>query len=110
MSLFSRSTTTLALGAALLLPIAGISAAEGHDHGAHAAAAPILNTVCPMDGKDVDAKAPTILLTVGEGAEAKSFRLAMCSQACCTAFQKDPAAALKPVFGKMAPGPKTNFK
>jgi hypothetical protein len=109
MALFNR-ITTLALGTALLLPLVGISAAEGHDHDAHTGAAPILNTICPMDGKEVDSKAPTVLLTVGEGTEAKSFRLAMCSHACCTVFQKDPAPALKPIFGRLAPGPKTNFK
>lgn len=105
----SRISTTLAIAAALFAPIA-LNAAEGHEHGA-ATAPPIINTVCAMDGKEMDmAKAPTVLITVGEGAEAKQFRLAMCSDDCCKEFKKDPVAALKPRFGKGAPGPKTNFK
>lgn len=106
--------TTLALFAALLAPMTPM-AAEDHDHAAAATtAAPIINTICPMDGmemKEADmAKMPTVLLTVGEGAEAKQFRLAMCSEKCCTEFKKDPAAALKPRFGKNAPGAKTQYK
>ena len=103
-----RLPTILALTAMLAAPMA-LSAAEGHDHAS--VAPPIINTVCPMDGKEMDmAKAPTVLITVGEGAEAKQFRLAMCSADCCTEFKKDPVAALTPRFGKLAPGPKTNFK
>lgn len=106
--------TTLALIAALAAPMT-LGAAEGHDHAAAAAtAAPIINTICPMDGKEMKeadmAKAPTVLVTVGEGAEAKQFRIAMCSTECCTEFKKDPVAALRPRFGKNAPGPKTNWK
>lgn len=105
----SRLSTTCALAIALFAPIA-LGAAEGREQGV-ATAPPIINTVCPMDGKDMDlAKAPTVLITVGEGPEAKQVRLAMCSDGCCTEFKKDPAAALKPRFGKGAPGPKTNFK
>lgn len=104
----SHFTTTLALGAAFFSPIA-ISAAEGHEHAAGSPA--VINTVCPMDGKEIEnTKAHSVLVTVGEGAEAKQFRLAMCSQECHTEFKKDPVAALKPRFGKNAPGPKTNFK
>ena len=74
-------------------------------------APPIMNTVCPMDGKAINmATSPTVLVTVGEGADAKQFRLAQCSMECCAALKKDPLAALKPLFGKDAPGPKTNFK
>lgn len=103
-----RLPTVLALGVMLSSPLA-LSAAEGNDH---AKALPsIINTNCPMEGKDIDAeKAPTVLVTIGEGAEAKQFRLAMCSADCCTAFKKDPVVALKPRFGKGAPGPKTGFK
>lgn len=104
----SHLSTTLAL-AALLAPLS-LTAADSHEH-APFAPAPIINTVCAMDGKAIDqAKAPTVLITVGDGTEAKQFRLAMCSDNCCTEFKKDPAAALKPRFGKDAPGPKTNFK
>jgi hypothetical protein len=104
----SRLSTTLSLAVALFAPIA-LGAAEGREQSA--TAPPIINTVCTMDGKEMDlAKAPTVPITIGEGAEAKQFRLAMCSDACCTEFKKDPAAALKPRFGKGAPGPKTSFK
>lgn len=72
---------------------------------------PIINTVCPMTGNDIDAaKSPTVLMSIGEGAECKKYRIAMCSDACVTEFKKDPAAALKPKFGKNAPGPKTLYK
>lgn len=70
--------------------------------------APILNTVCPMDGKPIDmASSPTCPMTIGEGAEAKHYRMAMCSMHCSTEFKNDPAAVLKPKFGKDAAGPKT---
>jgi len=72
-------------------------------------APPIINSVCPMDGKAIDAgTSPTVKMTVGEGSEAKQYRMAMCSQSCCTEFKKDPAVALKREYGKLAPGPKTN--
>jgi len=73
--------------------------------------APIINTTCPMDGKPIDmANSPTCPMTIGEGADAKHYRMAMCSMHCSTEFKKDPAAVLKPKFGKDAAGPKTNFK
>lgn len=100
--------TTLALLAVLWLVPAGLSAGDAP---AVKAAPAVINSCCPMEGKAVDAAtAPTVLVTVGEAAEAKQFRIAMCSAACCTEFMKDPAAVLKPQFGKFAPGPKTNFK
>lgn len=102
-----RPLTHLALLAALVLPSA-LSAAEAN---AHPVAPAIINTTCPMDGNAIDAvKSPTVLITVGEGTNAKQFRLAMCSMACCDDFMKDPATTLKPLFSKNAPGPKTNFK
>ena len=64
-----------------------------------------------MTGKDIDmVKSPTVLMTIGEGAECKKYRIAMCSDACVTEFNKDPAAALKPKFGKNVTGPKTLYK
>ena len=76
--------------------------------------APILNTHCPVSGTAIDpAKAPTVLMTIGEGTEARQFRIAMCSDACCAEMKSDPAKSLKPLFdktGKNAPGPKTMFK
>ena len=102
----SRLPSTLALIAALATSLS-LGAAEGQS----ADKAPALNTVCPMCNKDVDAaKSPSVPITVGEGAEAKHFRMVMCSDNCCVSFKKDPEAALKPRFGKDAAGPKTNFK
>ena len=104
----SRFSTTLALAAALISPIS-LSSVEASDTAA--TTPPVINTVCPMDGKTIDmATAPTVQVTVGEGAEAKQFRLAMCSAGCCSEFKKDPIEVFKPRFGKFAPGPKTNFK
>ena len=75
------------------------------------AQSPVINTVCPMDGKPIDmAHCSMMKMTIGEGADAKQCRMAMCTDACMTEFKKDPAAALKPVFGKGAPGPKTQYK
>ena len=67
----------------------------------------MLNSVCPMDGMQVDPKAGTVPVSVGTGTEVRHFNMGFCSTACCTAFAKDPAPALT---GKLAPGPKTNFK
>ncbi len=101
-----RLPSTLALIAALATSLS-LGAAEGQS----ADKAPALNTVCPMCKKDVDAaKSPSVPVAVGEGAGAKQFRVVMCSDSCCDTFKKDPAAALKPRFGKDAPGPKTDFK
>lgn len=103
MSLF-HFPASLALAAMLFSPLA-LNAVED------TTAPPIINTVCPMDGKPIDmATASTCPMTIGEGAEAKHYRIAMCSEHCCMEFKKDPAAVLKPKFGKDAPGPKTNFK
>lgn len=102
----SRLCSAFALVVALSIPLA-LGAAEGHDAGA----GPVINSVCPMDGKPIDVnKSPTVPMTIGEGSDAMKCRMAMCSDECCTEFKKDPAAALKPHFGKDAPGPKTNFK
>lgn len=103
-----RIPTMLALALAFAVPCA-LSAADVTPPAA--TPAPIINTVCPMDGKPIDmATSPTCPMTIGEGAEAKHFRMAMCSMPCCTEFKKDPEAALKPKLGKDAAGPKTNFK
>ena len=87
----------LGLMALLAAPFAHntIGAAEG----ATAPAPTVINTVCPMDGKPIDpAKAKMVMLTIGEGADAKKYNLAFCSEDCCTDFKKDPGAALKPWF------------
>lgn len=99
MALAAALFTTISLGAAEQLPSTG------------SATSPVINTTCPMCSKDINAdKSPSVPLTIGEGSEAKHYRMAMCSESCCTDFKKDPAAALKPRFGKNAPGPKTDFK
>lgn len=72
---------------------------------------PIINTVCPMDGNPIDKNTThTCPMTVGEGADAKHYRVAMCSMACATEFKKDPEKVLKPMNGKNAAGPKTDSK
>ncbi len=67
----------------------------------------VANTVCPMDGKKVGDRPATVRMTVGEGVEAKHYRVGFCSMECCTQFTKDPVSVLG---GRQAPGPKTNFK
>jgi hypothetical protein len=67
----------------------------------------VVNTVCPMDGKMVGKHPAAVRVTVGEGAEAKHYRMGFCSMECCTQFTKDPIPVLG---GRQAPGPKTNFK
>ena len=60
---------------------------------------PVINTVCPMDGKPIDVtKAKMVLVTFGEGVEAKRCHLAFDSEECCTEFMKDPSKVLKPWF------------
>lgn len=62
-------------------------------------AAPVINTVCPMDGKTINmANCKMVMMTVGEGTEAKRCRMACCSDACCSEFMKDPGAAMKSQF------------
>lgn len=109
--LISRMSTTLALTAALFTAT-HLGAAETNDKNDKAdSLPPVVNTVCPMDGKPLDmAHCSMMKMTMGEGAEAKPYRMGMCSDACMTEFKKDPAAALKPVFGKGSPGPKTQYK
>ena len=104
----SKISTTLALTAALLTT-AHLGAAELNNKAD--TTAPVINTVCPMDGKPIDMSHCSMMnMTMGDGADAKPYRMAMCNETCMTEFKKDPAAALKPVFGKGAPGPKTQYK
>ena len=70
----------------------------------------MLNSDCPMCHKAVGDKPSTIKITVGEGAEAKSFMLACDSKGCCDEYMKNPEPVLKKTFGKNAPAPKTQFK
>lgn len=93
--------TMLALGA-----VAPLSAMEAEAH--HAAT--VLNSECPMCHKAVGDKPSTVKITVGEGAEAKSFLIACESKECSDAFMKNPEPVLKKTFGKEAPGPKTQYK
>lgn len=108
MSMFTH-TITLAFTAAALFAATSLGAVEANDK--PEVLPPVLNTTCPMDGKPIDmAKCPMMSMTVGEAAEAKKYRMAMCSEKCMSEFTKDPAAALKPIFGKGSPGPKTLYK
>ena len=98
---------TLTLIAVLALAAAApLTAMEADAH--HGAT--ILNSECPMCHKAVGDKPSTVKITVGEGAEAKSFMLACDSKGCCDEFMKDPEPVLKKTFGKSVPGPKTQFK
>lgn len=63
-----------------------------------AADTPVVNAVCPMSGKPIDPKVKMVPMTIGEGADAKHYNVAFCSHECCTKFEKDPGAALKPWF------------
>jgi hypothetical protein len=104
----SRVSTTLALTAALFTAT-HLAAADVSDKADPAA--PVINSVCPMDGKPIDISHCSMMnMTIGDGAHARTYRMAMCNDTCMTEFQKDPAAALKPIFGKGAPSPKTQFK
>ena len=113
----SKLSVTLALAAALFTATS-LGAMEANDKNNDKgsdkvnekadAQSPVINTVCPMDGKPIDmAHCSMMKMTIGEGADAKQCRMAMCTDACMTEFKKDPAAALKPIFGKGAAGPKT---
>lgn len=58
--------------------------------------APVINTTCPMDGNAIDmTTCKMVKMTVGEGADAKSCRMACCSVSCASEFAKDPASVLK---------------
>lgn len=59
---------------------------------------PVVNAACPMSGKPIDPKIKMVMMTVGEGADAKHYNVAFCSHECCVKFEKDPGAALKPWF------------
>ena len=58
----------------------------------------VVNAVCPMSGKPVDPSVKMVMMTLGEGADAKHYNVAFCSHECCVKFEKDPGAALKPWF------------
>jgi YHS domain-containing protein len=96
-----------AMATALFLVPGVVFAVEGKDPQPKTGSAVMLNTRCPMDGMVVDAKAGTVPVTIGEGAEAKHYTMGFCTQACYTTFVKDPAPVMN---GKFAPGPKSNFK
>ncbi len=69
-----------------------------------------INTTCMMCGKDVGADSKNLTLKVSDDKTSKTMTMACCSQACSDEFMKDPAAAMKPHFGKNAAGPKTLYK
>lgn len=58
--------------------------------------APVINTACPMDGKPINMDhGKMVMMTIGEGAEAKKYRMACCSDTCSTEYMKDPGAMMK---------------
>ena len=63
-----------------------------------AAELPVINAACPMTGKPIDPSVKMVMMTIGEGADAKHYNVAFCSHECCAKFEKDPVAALKPWF------------
>jgi hypothetical protein len=72
---------------------------------------PIINTVCPMSGKTIDtAHCKMIMVTFGEGADAKKCKMAFSSEDACAEFMKDPATALKPWFIGPKGGDTRKFK
>lgn len=86
--------------ATAMLAFAGVSSA---------ADVPTLNKTCPMCDKEVPKSgAPTVSITVGEGADAQHMKMAMCSEKCCDEFKKDPVKGLFKHFNK--PGSGTQFK
>lgn len=106
----SLSKIPLALAcAAVFLALSPLGAAESA--GETESLPPILNTTCLMDGKPIDvAKSPMVMLTVGEGADAKHFRMAMCSEACMNGFKKEPAEPMRLNFGRGNHGPNTQYR
>ena len=95
-SLLHATLPALGLLALLAAPFSMSNLAAAEDA---TSALPVINAVCPMDGKPIDpAKAKMVMLTIGEGADAKKYNLAFCDMECCTEFKKDPSAALKPWF------------
>jgi hypothetical protein len=104
----SNISTSLALTAALFTNI-NLRAAELNEKSD--TVVPVVNAVCPMDGKPIDISHCSMMnMIMGDGAEAKPYRMAMCNDMCMIEFKKDPAAVLKPVFGRGAPGPKRQYK
>lgn len=84
----------LGLLAMLCVPFAPATLAAADN--STAATPMVINTVCPMDGKPIDqTKAKMVLVTIGEGADARKYLMAFCSDECCTEFTKDPGVAFK---------------
>ncbi len=101
----------LALVTLLALPLnAALVAAESGENHESPPAMMAMNSTCPMCMKGIGEHPMLTKVTVGDGANAKSFMIGMDSKDCQEAFQKDPEAGLKKTFGKDAPGPKTLYK
>ena len=94
-SLTRAAITTLGLLGLLAVPI---SATLG------AAEMPVLNTHCPVSGKPIDPNVKMLMMTVGEGAEAKSYKVAFCSHECCVKFEKEPNKWIGPKGGDTRKG------
>jgi hypothetical protein len=82
-------TTMPALGLLAALSATTLGAAE----------TTVLNTHCPVSGKPVDPSVKMVMMTVGEGADAKSYKVAFCSHECCVKFAKDPSESLNKWIG-----------
>ncbi len=70
----------------------------------------MVNSSCPMCGNAVGETPSKVKITVGEGAEAKTYFIACDNKTCADAMMKDPEPTLKKHFGKDAPGAKTQYK
>ena len=80
------------------------------EHDDHHVIPTTVNTMCPMCDKAVGDKPTNVKITIGEGAEAKTYLVACDSKNCADMFTKDPEPVLKKTFGKNAPGAKTQYK
>ena len=99
-----HSFTLIALMAlATAAPLAAMEGDESHHHMA-------INSMCPMCSKAVGDKPSTVKITVGEGADAKTYMVACDTDTCAMMFMKNPEPVLKKAFGKEAPGAKTQYK
>lgn len=94
----------LAVGAAMPL------AAMDKESSSEKAPSATLNTTCPMCSKAVGEDPDKVKITVGEGAQAKSYYIASDSKTCSDEFMKNPEPYMKKLFGKDAPGAKTPNK
>lgn len=103
---------TLALTSIFLWSYAALAVDNPGTETNEAAPAPIINTICPMDGKAIDpANCHTVTVTAGAGLAAKQFCMACCSQSCSDTMKNEPLKVTIPHSGKNSSvGPKTMYK